>query len=167
MTYKTLYVTEPCRISGDNTSITGQTLRAYEITDEPQQTTHLNWRRESVVKTIPFTPTGRVFYLKDNKIEIKKTKAKLLNKNIYQNSVENPISSVSNTDYSWQCSVFTSPQLALYSKHKKLLDLRRLATDSVEKEVRRLRDSLTYLDELPVAALDSSFLTKENPELFI
>ena len=167
MTYRTLYVTEPCRVSGDDTSITGQTIRAYEITDEPQQTTRINWRGEPVVTTIPFTPTGRVFYLKDNKIEIKKTKARLQNKTIYQNSIENPVSSVTNENYSWHCAVFTSPQLALYSKHKKLLDLRRFATDSVEKQVRRLRDSLIYLDELPVAALDSSFLTKENPELFI
>ena len=162
MTEKTYYLTEPITRVYSNTKLVGTSLRTYEITFTPRKT-----EGQYVNYTIPFTPTGNVFVIKNDKIVKQKTKAKLTNKTIRQRPEEEVITSFPDFVSAYYCSIFSSPELALHTKIAQLSTAKRSVILDSSGQINVLKDRIEKLQDLDTKKELLSKFKAENPEFFI
>jgi len=162
MTEKKYYLTEPITKVYSNTKLVGTSLRAYEITLTPRQT-----EGQHCSYTIPFTPTGNVFVIKNDKIVKQKTKAKLTNKMIRQRPEEEIITSFPDFVSAFYCSIFSSPELALHTKLAQLNTAKTSVILDSSMQINVLTDRIEKLRTLDTKKELLSKFKTENPEFFI
>jgi len=161
----TAYLVESTDLKEDG-SITGSTLRAYEIIleDNPNYkattTYYTNYYTSRSNQKCTFVPTGVLYTLKDNKLIKKKTKATLANKYIHNLSKEEVIHDVTST-YAYGCRLFSTPEIALASKLAVINRLRSQMQTNIDKLQTTLDTSVAeHLKPL-------EYFAKKYPEYFI
>lgn len=145
---KIAYLIEPTSVTTTGV-IKGSSLRTYEVEYWTEPVTSYYTRHK--VKS-----TGRVFTIKDGKIQIKKTKATLNSKWLRNGT---PTSRIEDMPY-YGCRLYTTPELALLSKSIAIKSrAQRLVTD-LEKQLQIANQTLASIP-------DTSEFTSQYPEYLV
>ena len=152
MTPQTPYLVEAASVGEDGT-LRGTSLRAYECT--VSTTTRTGYRNQTYTD-YKYNPTGVMYVMNpDSSITKKKTRATLSSKYVSSYYEVDSIKS-----WSYCCRLFSSPELALFSKLNSIYE----QTAQVKA---RIQDTLRNLESFDTHLTHFRSFADTHPEFFI
>lgn len=149
------YLAEPSHVSETTGTITGKTVRCYEVkaTVIPSPSRYLG-------RSMSIEPTGKMFVLKDGNIVEKKTKAKLSKKALGWYSVPEIRTSIKNHS-TWSSCLYKTPKLAIAAKVYNIMQCRNNILQKANDMINAVSDGAKPYEEI------NTIFQKTNPHWYI